>query len=361
MQPITLICGPDDFLVTRRGQECWSRLTAGIDDDFAKEVVDGQAGNLAEVDESLSRFLSAVQTMPMFGDRKVVWYKNISFFGDARPGGTEGAKAAIEKLRAVLEGMGEASGVRILLTASPFSRRSRKLVDWWKAHSDYQFLEGDSDGATLMLEMEREAEANGVRLSADASRLLLAKINGNTRLALEEVRKLAVYLGEADAEITDAHVAELVPNFGEGDFFETTEAFYALDLAWTLEAIRRHFFAGHDGRPMISSLQNRNRLLIQLKVLQDAKVLGERISKNGLEAAARRYAEHFGGVEDKSSFNVFTQNPWYLGRLAQPLPRLNLRKLIHFQSAFLDAFRGILERPNEQELVMRETAVKCLG
>jgi DNA polymerase-3 subunit delta len=361
MQSVTLICGPDDFLVTRRGQDTWAQLSDGIEDDFAKEVVDGQAGNLAEVDEALSRFISAVQTMPMFGDRKVVWFKNISFFGDARPGGTEGAKAAIEKLRTVLEGIGEGGAVQVLLTASPFSRRSKKLVDWWKKHSDYQFLEGDSDGAGLMLEMEREAKANEVTIATDASRLLLAKINGNTRLALEEVRKLAVYLGEAGAEITESHVAELVPNFGEGDFFEATEAFYALDLPWALAAIRRHFFAGHDGRPMISSLQNRNRLLLQLKVLQDARVLGERISKNGLEAAARRYAEHFGGSVEKSSFNVFSQNPWYLGRLAQPLPRLNLRKLIDFQAAFLDAFRGILDRPNEQEMVMRETAVKCLG
>src|SRR5690606_5212627 len=121
------------------------------------------------------------------------------------------------------------------------------------------------------------------------------------------------------------------------------------------------FFAGYDARPMITSLQNRNRLLIQLKVLQDARVLGERFSKESLESAARRYAEHFGGRTDKSGFNVFTQNPWYLGRLATPLRRVTLKQLIHFQSEFLHAFRGILARPQEQELVMRETAVRCLG
>lgn len=360
MKPVSLICGPDDFLVSRRGQELWDRLCQPIQDDFAKEIVDGQAGNMNEVDLAVGRFVGAVQTMPMFGDAKVVWFKNISFFGDTRPGGTEGAKAAIEKIKSVIEGLG-AEGVQVILTASPFSRRSKKLVDWWKAQTQYQFLEAASDGAALFEEMDREAAQQQVVLDPGAARLLLAKINGNTRLALEEVRKLAVYLGEPGATIEEKHVAALVPNFGEGDFFEATEAFYALDLKWALDAIRRHFFAGHDGRPMITSLQNRNRLLIQLKVLQDAKVLGPRISKNGLEAAARRYGEHFGESTEKGSFNVFTQNPWYLGRLAEPLPRLPLKRLIAFQAAFLDAFKGILQHPNEQERVMRETAVRCLG
>lgn len=360
MKAFTLICGPDDFLVSRRGQELWEKMTAEITDDFGREIVDGRSGNLAEVEDALSRFVSAVQTMPMFGDRKAVWFRNISFFGDTRPGGTEGAKAAIAKLQEVLGGL-EGSQLNVLLTASPFSRRSRKLVDWWKKTGEYQFLEGDGDGASLFGEMSREAEALGVSLSPDAARLLLAKINGNTRLALEEVRKLAVYLGTEGGEIRDSHVSELVPNFGEGDFFETAEAFYALDLNWTLDAIRRHFFAGYDGRPMITSLQNRNRLLIQLKVLQDARVLGDRISKNALESAAQRYSDHFGEATEKSGFNVFTQNPWYLGRLAQPLRQLKLKQLITFQGEFLNAFSSILSRPQEQEMVMRETAVRCLG
>ncbi len=360
MKAFTIICGPDDFLVSRRGREAWEKMSADITDDFGREIVDAQAGNLSEVDDAVHRFIGAVRTLPMFGDRKVVWLRNISFMGDARPGGTEGAKEAIAKIQSVLEELKDGN-VDVLLTASPFSRRSKKQVEWWKKHGDYQFLEADNDGATLFGEMSREAESLGMRLSPDAGRLLLAKINGNTRLALEEVRKLATYVGEAGSEITDAHVAELVPTFGEGDFFEAAEAFYALDLNWTLDAIRRHFFAGYDGRPMITSLQNRNRLLIQLKVLQDARVLGDRISKPSLESAARRYAEHFGESSEKSGYNVFTQNPWYLGRLAEPLKRLTLKQLITFQGEFLGAFRGILDRPQEQEMVMRETAVRCLG
>jgi DNA polymerase-3 subunit delta len=279
--------------------------------------------------------------------------------GDTRPGGTEGAKAIIGKLQETLAGL-RAGEVGVLLSASPFSRRSRKTVDWWKKNGAYEFLDVEKDGSAGLIEVEREAAAQGVTLSRGAAAMLLEKINGNLRLALEEVRKLATYVGGPGNIIEEAHISDLVPTFGEGDFFETVEAFYSLDLPWTLSAIRRHFFAGYDGRPMITSLQNRNRLLIQLKVLQDARVIGDRFSKPALESAASRYGDVFMGSTAKSNFNVFTQHPFYLSRLANPLPKLSLKRLLAFQETFLDAFVGILDRPQEQEAVMSEIALRCL-
>lgn len=359
-KPFTLVCGPDDFRVMRRATEYWEEFSKGIDDPYALEVVDGQASNLTEADTSVGRFISAVQTMPMFGDRKAVWLKNISFFGDARPGGTEGAKVLIAKIQSILEEL-KSGEVSVLLSASPFSRRSKKQVDWWKKFGAYEFLEEKNDGKASAAELNREAAKLGVTMAPNSADILMAKINGNLRLGLEEVRKLATYLGAEGGRIGEEHIAELVPNFGEGDFFETAEAFYSLDLQWTLRAIRQHFFAGHDGRPMITSLQNRNRLLLQIKALQDARVLSERISQPALDQASARYGKGFAGSTAKSSFNLFSQNPWYLSRLAMPLRRLSLKQLITFQEAFVTAFTGILERPNEQEAIMAEVAVRCLG
>jgi DNA polymerase-3 subunit delta len=38
-----------------------------------------------------------------------------------------------------------------------------------------------------------------------------------------------------------------------------------------------------------------------------------------------------------------------------------LKKLVDFQIAFAEAFEAIIERPNEQEEVCRELAVRCLS
>ena len=113
-------------------------------------------------------------------------------------------------------------------------------------------------------------------------------------------------------------MAELTPNVAEGDFFETAEAFFSGDLAWTLAALHRHFFAGGDARPVISAIQNRNRLLLQVRALLDAGEIrvGPR-GIDGLQRAAGGYKDRFAeAAAEKSSYNVFTQNPWYLGKLA---------------------------------------------
>lgn len=357
MQALTFIGGSDDFLVQRRGAEVWAGLREGLTDEFSVEVIDGQAGNSAEVSEAIGRFLGAVQTLSLFGDRKVVWLKGVTFLGDTVTGRAESTQEQVEKMQAALQGL-DPSAVSVLITAAPVDRR-RRAYKWFQEHANFEFIDAGQDAESLLPLLESEAQRLGVRLEEAGARALVATLHGHPRLALEELRKLATYLGPDGGSIQPQLVAEMVPPFGEGDFFETVEAFFSLDLEHTLDALRRHFFAGHDARPVLVSLQNRNRLLIQLKALSEGRLIPGRVSKQSLEAAGSRFRDHFPDAE-KSSFNVFSQNPWYLSRLAEGADRLSLRRLIQFQEAFMDAFVGILERPQEQEEVLREMTLRCL-
>jgi DNA polymerase-3 subunit delta len=179
---------------------------------------------------------------------------------------------------------------------------------------------------------------------------------------VEEVHKLAAHAADG-AMIDEASVAELTPNAAQGDFFEMADAFFSGDLPWTLAALRRHFFAGGDARPVLAALQNRNRILIQLRALVDAGDAS--VGKGGvtgLQKAAAAYGAAYGeAAGEKSSFNVFTQNPWYLAKLAGSAPLPPLRRLIENQREFVDAFEEIIRRPDGQEEVLRDMAVRCLA
>lgn len=357
------ICGPDDYLVNRLGQERFNTLAAAAADEFSRDVLNGFANNVDEVGAAVHRLREAVQTLSLFGGRRVVWLKDVNFLADTVTGRAEGTLREVEDLQAILEKVNPAD-TAVIITAAPVDRR-RAFAKWCETHADYAFIGDEGRGDSSVLEKVALDEANeqGVTLMPDALALLLARVGANARLLVEEVRKLAAYAGEG-GKIEEAHVAELTPNFAEGDFFETAEAFCRGDLKWTLTALQRHFFTGGDARPVIAALQNRNRLLIQLRVLMDSGELrvGSRgLDKADLERAAATYGKHFAGAEEKSSFNVLTQNPWYLGKVAGAAELPPLRRLIDQQQEFITAFEELIRRPDEAEEVLREMAVRCLG
>ena len=115
-------------------------------------------------------------------------------------------------------------------------------------------------------------------------------------------------------------------------------------------------------RPVLAALQNRNRILIQVRALSDAgdARVGPR-GVDGLQRAAEAYGPKFGeAAGEKSSYNVFTQNPWYVGKLAGAAPLPPLRRLIDNQREFTRAFEEIIRRPDAQEEVLRDMTVRCL-
>ncbi|MGB0460543.1 MAG: DNA polymerase III subunit delta [Opitutales bacterium] len=362
-KPLTFICGDDDYLVSEEGRAWFTAQTEGLADDLSKEVVDGRAANVSEVEDALQRFTSAVQTLSLFGDRKVVWLKDVNFMADSVTGRAQGTLDLLEVLKTTLEGL-DPEAVGVLITAYPVDKR-RSFYKWVSKMADFKAMDAGRDAAHMCAELVRtNCAKSGIEIEAGAVEVLVAKVNGNTRLLVEECRKLCTYVGDGGGPITEREVMELVPNFGEADFFEAADAFFSLDLEWTLQALRRHFFTNNDARGLLGSLQSRNRLLIQLRVLLDAgaiRLSSRGLSKQDLEGAAKIYASHFGDVEEKSNLNVFSQNPFYLGRMAGTVGKAPLKRWIDFQLAFAEAFEAIIQRPKEQEEVCRELAVKCLS
>jgi len=367
-RPFTFICGADDFLVGRLGRERFEELAREVPDEFSREIISGFAGNVGEVASAVNRFRESVQTVPMFGGRRAVWLKDVNFLADTVTGRAEGTLKLVEDLQQILAGLDPAA-VAVLVTAAPVDRR-RAFAKWCEKTADFTLVgEGDSAGEALAGVALAEARRLGVTFEADALALLLARVGANTRLLIEEVNKLATYVAptegaekpEGAAVVTEAHVAELTPNVAEGDFFEAAEAFFSGDLKWTLAALHRHFFAGGDARPILSALQNRNRILLQVRALVDAGDV--RVGPRGLDGLPRAqtaYGRHFTGATEKSSYNLFTQNAWYVGKLAGGGKLPTLRRLIDNQLDFVTAFEEIIRRPQEQEEVLRELAVRCL-
>src|SRR5438445_513182 len=67
------ICGSDDYLVGRMGKERFEKLVGEASaDEFSQETVNGFAANVSEVETAVNRFREGVQTISMFGGKRVV-------------------------------------------------------------------------------------------------------------------------------------------------------------------------------------------------------------------------------------------------------------------------------------------------
>ncbi|MBO6103272.1 MAG: hypothetical protein J6P03_08490, partial [Opitutales bacterium] len=191
-----------------------------------------------------------------------------------------------------------------------------------------------------------KAPSLGVKIDAEAAEILVSTVAANTRMALQELEKLAAYVGFS-GEIRAEDVLNLVPIFGEGDFFELAALFYSGDIPRSMAAIRRYFFTNKNAsaRPIIAALQKQNSLLIQIRALMDDGKLPKSARgapKAVFEALAEKYLPIFKS-DAKSSYNVFTQNPWYVGsKLAPIAAKFSLKKLLDIQLNLARAFEDLL-------------------
>ncbi len=341
------ILGDDDYIVRQKAKEIFDQWAQDFPDDLSREIIDGRADRVDDAIRILSEAKAATTTLSLFGGGKLVWLNEVNFINQNKTGAAQGTKDALEKAKGFLESLGDS---RVLISACPV-HRGHGFVKWLQKNSDlHDLAKGEKEDSAFRRLAEETASEMGVRFGSGALEYLAGKIGAHPRLGVEETRKLASYLGAEGGEITEQMIIDLVPDFGEGDFFEASEAFFSGQLDWALDAIDRHFFQGKDARPLLATLQNRNRLLIQLRVLVDGGELTphDRMSKDLLERLAARHARHFDDPTEKTTLNVFSQNPWFLGRLLGLVKKFSARRLIDLQSHLIEAFEQVLAQPKEQ-------------
>jgi DNA polymerase-3 subunit delta len=356
-----VILGDDDFLVRQRAREIFDDLAGEFPDDLSREIIDGRADRVDDVERILSEAKSACQTLSLFGGGKLVWINEANFLNQSKTGAAQGSKDALEACKPFLEKLSQA---KLILSACPV-HRNHQFIKWLQNNSKYEDIAKEEKGeASFRRIVEETARECSVDFAPGALEFLAGKIGGHSRLGVEETRKLASYVGQEGSPITEELITELVPDFGEGDFFEASEAFFSNDLKWALDAIERHFFHAKDARPLLATLQNRNRLLIQLRVLAEGGELDpdQRLSKEKLEQLGHKHAHHFSDSGEKSTLNLFSQNPWFLGRLLPIVKRFNTRKLIDLQSSLLETFEQLLIQPREQQVnIFKDLAIRTLS
>ena len=223
------------------------------------------------------------------------------------------------------------------MSAAPVDKRTR-LFKTLQGLASCEEMEDKKNEDYLLFLTQKFCREQNVEITREAVELLHQKMNHQPRAIANEIAKLAC-IKNFTGTIQLSDVMEATPTLLNDEFFEPVEAFYEKDRERYIRSLRNHFILNKEMRSVLSMMQNRNRLLIQLSELKLRSV-----SKNALDAAYTTYQSSFGPIDTKSNFCVFTQNPWFLSHLKILFP---LDQLLELQQAFIEVFDGILQQPQQ--------------
>ncbi len=367
---LAIIAGKDEFLVDQDGRACFEKAKKAAGADAEAEIINGQIIRVDDARVLEVQFTESVKTLSMFGSKRVIWLRNFNLVSDSVAAKSDLTKESLENmLKVVVE---SDPAVSIIISATPYDGRRKDLSSLKSEATDFilhasasksPFDKGDAQAdAQVALAVER-FKTLGVKFERGVPEVLVGRVGQSTRLVLGECEKLATYVG-AGGTIKEADVHLIVPTFGEGEFFEPIEALAARDLKWGMESLDRYFFNEDSSRPLLIVLQNRLRLLIQIRCLADSgdfRVSDAGLPKGQFEAASGRHGPTFGSAA-KSSANLFSQNAWYVSnKVAPAAARYTLAELVDLQLACADCFDASNRGEDESSvraMFLRALAVK---
>ncbi|MDE6432174.1 MAG: DNA polymerase III subunit delta [Opitutales bacterium] len=337
---IMFVYGGDDFLVDRRARALY--------DSHCPNGEIFQYNPKTDLNTFINNIAESLRTIPLFSPTNNIWIRgiNLSTISDAQ-------QSAFSTLLNILQKTDKDN--IIIISASPIDKRKKIFKEFSQLFNGQEV--SDINEKTTYSFIDDVCASNNVKISHDAADAIQNLIGQNTRLLKLELDKLATYIHGDHTTITLDDVNTMIEATDDGDFFQQIEQFYSSDINETFNTLERYFYFNHEARPLLAGLQNRTRLMVQLRALVDAKLLPTNgaITANQLQNISQKmYCDN----QAKSTYNIFSQNPWYLSKLLPTVHRYSLPQLEKLQVAIMDAIAESTEKYDDQLTVIKQLAYK---
>ncbi len=268
--PLHLFFGGDEYLVARAARAALDALCPPDDQALGVEEVDGRADNAEQAVAALRRCLDAARTSSLFGGRKAVWFRDATFLASVKLMKAAAVSPWLAELTELLRA-GLPSG-HVLVISAPGVDKRTALFKACKAAGEVREF-AVSDKAYLAVRearpRAREAfEAAGLRAGADVIEALLERAGTDTRQIVQEVAKLAAYLGGRKTA-TEEDVREIVSPCREAVGWDYADAVAAGKAAAALTILGRLLYQGANGIQLVSALEWRFRELLVMEACLD--------------------------------------------------------------------------------------------
>ena len=345
---VTFVHGSDDFLVDRRARVLYNEICDGNGEIFQFECDQHTILN------TLKNAISAISTVSLFDKNDTIWLRSFDIFGNQKFSELENSM-----ILELINLLSNSHAKNVIISSGNPDKRTRLFKE---VFTKFDTIDIDKTlSNNNFKEIVRSfASDQSVKIDDDAIDILHEKCGINYRVIEQEIYKLSTYVSGRKDKISSDDVKLLVDDYASENFFEPVEAFFNKNIRAFSRSIKRFFFVNSDARPLISALQSRNRLMIQIKTLIISKKLNcqNKFSlKKELEYASKFY--HMDNLK-KDQFNIFLQNPWYIEKMLNSCQQFTICQLLKLQISLSDAIKDLSSFHDDQQSILNKIATEFL-
>jgi DNA polymerase-3 subunit delta len=363
--PVFLVFGDDDFAVKQRARQLyqeWCAQLGGMD----HEIIEAAAANAGEALRAAGRLREALQTLPFFGEGKVVWFQNCSFLGDDRTAATSAVNDALAELAQELK-VFDWTKVRLLITAGKVDKRKvfYKTIEKLGTVETFAGMSAEdrdwADKAELIVaNVVRGAQKN---ISDEALAKFVANVGPNARQLHNEAEKLCLYVGPR-RDIAPEDVEAVVTRNKQARAFALGDALGGRNLPAVLRALDEELWAMKFDREkseigLLYGLISKVRVLILLKEMLREGWLKPTSDYNNFRAQLQRVPA--GRLPQDKRYNPLSINPYVLFKALPQAQNFTTAELVRAMELLLRANQRLVSSATDEALVLQQTLVQIVS
>lgn len=353
---LNFICGDDDYLIEKKGNEVYRKKTIGLRNVNNGIVIFANAKSTSDVIKITNEIVGEINSIPFLNESKVIWIRDFNFLSDNPIFLTKESKKQIEIIKYTLNRLKSFLKISIIITSYPVSLKN-KYRSWFLKNSKFENLTNGRSSNSYLHLIDRLCLKLNLNINNKIKALLYDKLNGNLRLIVCEITKMSILFCEEFITIDEEILNFYIKDSRNIDIFLIIESLYGCRTNQALLFINEYIECGNSISTLVCVMQKYNRLLIQLKCLIEIGSLNINgnsiISLNDLTKTQRILYKYF-PMKHISSYNLFTQKYWYLRNISSKTKNHSLEKLCWMQISlqeFLSTFESSSRTESLKKLI----------
>jgi len=363
-QPVSLICGDDEFAIKQRARQLhrqWCEELGGMD----HEIIEATVSNSREALTALARLREALQTLPFFGSGKVIWLRDCNFLGDERAASAADVTETLNDLAGELKNFSW-NNVRLLISAGKVDKRKTffKTLDKIGTVENFSGWSVDDRDWAERAEIAARAAVRSRQkeISEEALAELVNRVGPNPRQLDNEVEKLCLFAGERK-KIEFADVAAICTRNKTARAFALGDALGDRDLPRLLRRLDEELWAvKSDSKKseigLLYGLISKVRAMLLLKEMLREGWIKPEMDYNRFKAQLERVPAD--KLPADRRFNPLALNPYVLYKALPQTKKYTQDELVRAMDLLLRCNQRLVSSGLDEALVLQETLVQIV-